>query len=113
MFFFIFYKNVGVLMENIGVYRRLSRDCGIFVNFSVVFFIRITKQLMEQDGPDWREKLPEIPNVPISAQQHRREEPSAEVLQARAARAEEEKGSSLAHTHTHHRLPHKHHISSH
>lgn len=48
---------------------------------------------MEQDGPDWREKLPEIPNVPISAQQHRREEPSAELLQARAERAEEEKGS--------------------
>lgn len=62
------------------------------VDISLVFF-RITKQLMEQDGPDWREKLPEIPNVPISAQQHRREEPSAEVLQARAARAEEEKGS--------------------
>lgn len=69
-----------------------------FVDFSVVFFIRITKQLIEQDGPDWREKLPVIPNVPISAQQHRREEPSAEVLRARAERAEQEKGSSLSHT---------------
>lgn len=80
-------------MENIGVYRCLSGD----FEFFVVFYIRITKQLIEQDGPDWREKLPEIPNVPISAQQHRREEPSAEVLQARAARAEQEKGSSLLH----------------
>lgn len=79
-------------MENIGVCRCLSGDFE-----SVVFYIRITKQLIEQDGPDWREKLPEIPNVPISAQQHRREEPSAEVLQARVARAEQEKGSSLLH----------------
>lgn len=67
--------------------------CLEIVDISVVFF-RITKQLMEQDGPDWREKLPEIPNVPISAQQHRREEPSADVLHARAVRAEEEKGWS-------------------
>lgn len=48
--------------------------------------------LIEQDGPDWREKLPEIPMVPLSAQQHRKDEPSAEVLQARTARAEQEKG---------------------
>ncbi len=47
--------------------------------------------LIDQDGPDWREKLPEIPMVPLSAQQHRKDEPSAEVLQARAARAEQEK----------------------
>lgn len=54
---------------------------------------RITKLLIEQDGPDWREKLPEIPLVPLSAQQHRREEPpSEEVLQARAARKAEEEG---------------------
>lgn len=57
-----------------------------------VIHYRITKVLIEQDGPDWREQLPEIPKVPLSAQQHRREEPSAELLQARAARAEEEKG---------------------
>lgn len=48
--------------------------------------------LIDQDGPDWREKLPEIPKVPLSAQQHRKDEPSAEVLQARADRAEQEKG---------------------
>lgn len=48
--------------------------------------------LIDQDGPDWREKLPEIPMVPLSAQQHRKDEPSAEVLQARADRAEQDKG---------------------
>lgn len=47
--------------------------------------------LIEQDGPEWREKIPKIPMVPLSAQQHRNDEPSAEVLQARAARAEQEK----------------------
>lgn len=54
--------------------------------------------LIEQDGPDWREKLPEIPAVPLSAQQHRKEEPRAELLQARAERAEQEKGERK-HTH--------------
>ncbi|KAJ3598174.1 hypothetical protein NHX12_001687 [Muraenolepis orangiensis] len=48
---------------------------------------RITRLLIEQDGPQWREKLPDIPLVPLSAQQHRREEPpTAEALQARADR---------------------------
>ncbi|CAL8247928.1 unnamed protein product [Lota lota] len=49
---------------------------------------RITRLLIEQDGPEWREKLPDIPLVPMSAQQHRREEaPTPEVLQARAEKA--------------------------
>lgn len=49
--------------------------------------------LIEQDGPEWREKLPDIPLVPLSAQQHRREEPpSAEVLQARAEKAARDAG---------------------
>ncbi|KAJ8353741.1 hypothetical protein SKAU_G00213080 [Synaphobranchus kaupii] len=52
---------------------------------------RISRMLIEQDGPDWREKLPEIPLVPLSAQQHRREEPpNAELAQARVARAAQE-----------------------
>lgn len=54
---------------------------------------RITKLLIEQDGAEWREKLPEIPLVPLSAQQHRREQPpSAEVLQARAEKAARDGG---------------------
>lgn len=49
--------------------------------------------LIEQDGTEWREKLPDIPLVPLSAQQHRREQPpSAEVLQARAEKAARDAG---------------------
>lgn len=36
-----------------------------------LFFFRITKTLIDQDGPSWREKLPPIPVVPVAAQQHR------------------------------------------
>ncbi|XP_030906383.1 sperm-associated antigen 1 [Melopsittacus undulatus] len=32
---------------------------------------RITKALIDQDGPRWREKLPPIPVVPVAAQLHR------------------------------------------
>lgn len=54
---------------------------------------RITKLLIEQDGPEWREKLPEIPAVPLSVQQQHREKPiSIELAQARAARAAQEEG---------------------
>lgn len=56
-------------------------------------FRRITRMLIEEDGAEWREKLPDIPLVPLSAQQHRREEPpSAEVLQARAEKAAKDAG---------------------
>lgn len=56
-------------------------------------FARITKMLIEQDGPEWREKLPEIPVVPLSVQQQHREKPiSIEQAQARAARAAQEEG---------------------
>lgn len=49
--------------------------------------------LIEQDGPGWREKLPQIPAVPLSVQQQHRDKPvSAEVAQARAARAAQEEG---------------------
>uniref|UniRef100_A0A3Q2P463 Sperm associated antigen 1a n=1 Tax=Fundulus heteroclitus TaxID=8078 RepID=A0A3Q2P463_FUNHE len=52
---------------------------------------RITKVLIEQDGPQWREELPEIPVVPLSVQQQHRERPvSIEQAQARAARAAQE-----------------------
>ncbi|KFO74026.1 Sperm-associated antigen 1, partial [Cuculus canorus] len=32
---------------------------------------RITKTLIDQDGPSWRDKLPPIPVVPVAAQLHR------------------------------------------
>ncbi|KAM8871094.1 sperm-associated antigen 1-like isoform 2-T2 [Spinachia spinachia] len=64
----------------------LQIDCGVQAAHDSVN--RITRLLIEQDGAEWREKLPDIPLVPLSAQQHRREEPpSAEVLQARAEKA--------------------------
>lgn len=49
--------------------------------------------LIEQDGPEWRQKLPEIPVVPLSVQLQHREKPmSIEQAQARAARAAQEEG---------------------
>ncbi|KAG7470083.1 hypothetical protein MATL_G00135580 [Megalops atlanticus] len=91
------------LLRRAMAYESLERYRKAYVDYKTVLQIdigvqaahdsvnRITKMLIEQDGPDWREKLPEIPLVPLSAQQHRREEPpSKEVLQARAARAAEE-----------------------
>ena len=63
---------------------------------------RITRLLIEQDGSEWRRKLPEIPLVPLSAQQHRREEPpNAELLQARTEKAAQDAGVCDADTHTH------------
>uniref|UniRef100_A0A803TE26 Sperm associated antigen 1 n=1 Tax=Anolis carolinensis TaxID=28377 RepID=A0A803TE26_ANOCA len=62
--------------ESIERYRQayvdyktlLQIDSGIQVaNDSVN---RITRTLIDQDGPDWREKLPPIPVVPVSAQLH-------------------------------------------
>ncbi|XP_037309385.2 sperm-associated antigen 1-like [Pungitius pungitius] len=64
----------------------LQIDCGVQAAHDSVN--RITRLLIEQDGAGWREQLPDIPLVPLSAQQHRREEPpSAEVLRARAEKA--------------------------
>lgn len=49
--------------------------------------------LIEQDGPEWREKLPNIPAVPLSVQLQHWEKPlSAEVAKARAARVVQEEG---------------------
>lgn len=49
--------------------------------------------LIEQDGPGWRDKLPEIPIVPLAVQQEHRQKPvSAEVAEAQAARAAREEG---------------------
>uniref|UniRef100_A0A3P9MQS4 Sperm associated antigen 1a n=1 Tax=Oryzias latipes TaxID=8090 RepID=A0A3P9MQS4_ORYLA len=64
----------------------LQMDTGIQAAHDSVH--RITKMLIEEDGPEWREKLPEIPAVPLSVQQQHREKPaSIEQAQARAARA--------------------------
>ncbi|XP_045900678.1 sperm-associated antigen 1-like isoform X2 [Micropterus dolomieu] len=88
------------LLRRAMAYESLERYRQAYVDYKTVLQIdnsvqaahdsvnRITRLLIEQDGPEWREKLPDIPRVPLSAQQHRREEPpSAEVLQARAEKA--------------------------
>ncbi|XP_072251020.1 sperm-associated antigen 1 [Leuresthes tenuis] len=88
------------LLRRAMAYESLERYRTAYVDYKTVLQIdisvqaahdsvnRITRMLIDQDGPEWREKLPDIPLVPLSAQQHRREEPpSAEVLQARAEKA--------------------------
>ncbi|KAM9310050.1 sperm-associated antigen 1 [Pholidichthys leucotaenia] len=88
------------LLRRAMAYESLERYRKAYVDYKTVLQIdisvqaahdsvnRITRLLIEQDGLEWREKLPEIPMVPLSAQQHRREEPPcAEVLQARAEKA--------------------------
>ncbi|XP_028819669.1 sperm-associated antigen 1A [Denticeps clupeoides] len=89
------------LLRRAMAYESLERYRKAYVDYKTVLQVdvsvqaahdsihRITKLLIEQDGPEWREKLPEIPLVPLSAQQHRRDEPSAEAVQARAAREAE------------------------
>ncbi|CAL1584735.1 unnamed protein product [Knipowitschia caucasica] len=84
-------------LESLERYRRayvdyktvLQLDTGVQAAHDSVH--RITKMLIEQDGPDWREKIPEIPVVPLCVQQQHREKPlSEEQVQARAARAANE-----------------------
>ncbi|KAE8288404.1 Sperm-associated antigen 1 HSD-3.8 Infertility-related sperm protein Spag-1 [Larimichthys crocea] len=88
------------LLRRAMAYESLERYRKAYVDYKTVLQIdisvqaahdsvnRITRVLIEQDGTEWREKLPDIPLVPLSAQQHRREQPpSAEVLQARAEKA--------------------------
>ncbi|XP_012727966.2 sperm-associated antigen 1 [Fundulus heteroclitus] len=91
------------LLRRAMAYESLERYRKAYVDYKTVLQIdisvqaahdsvnRITRLLIEQDGPEWRDNLPDIPIVPLSAQQHRREEPpSQEVLQARAEKATQE-----------------------
>ncbi|XP_040908485.1 sperm-associated antigen 1A [Toxotes jaculatrix] len=86
-----------IAYESLERYRKayvdyktvLQMDTGVQAAHDSVH--RITKMLIEQDGPDWRDKLPEIPVVPLSVQQQHRQKPvSIELAQARAARAAQE-----------------------
>ncbi|KAK6328013.1 hypothetical protein J4Q44_G00036590 [Coregonus suidteri] len=96
------------LLRRATAYESMERYRQAYVDFKTVLQIdigvqaahdsvhRITKQLIEQDGPDWRQKLPEIPLVPLSAQQHHRQkDPSAELVQAREAKKAEARFASL------------------
>ncbi|XP_012993316.2 sperm-associated antigen 1 isoform X2 [Esox lucius] len=91
------------LLRRAMAYETMERYRQAYVDYKTVLQVdigvqaahdsvnRITRLLIDQDGEQWREKLPEIPLVPLSAQQHRREEPpSAEALQARAEKAKQD-----------------------
>ncbi|KAM9738301.1 sperm-associated antigen 1A [Menidia menidia] len=91
------------LLRRAMAYESLERYRKAYVDYKTVLQMdtgvqaahdsvhRITKMLIEQDGPEWREKLPEIPVVPLSVQQQHREKPtSIEQAQVRATRAVQE-----------------------
>ncbi|XP_076006055.1 sperm-associated antigen 1A [Genypterus blacodes] len=91
------------LLRRAMAYETLERYRKAYVDYKTVLQIdtgvqaahdsvhRITKMLIEEDGPEWREKLPEIPVVPLVVQQQHRDKPlSAEVAKARAARVAQE-----------------------
>ncbi|XP_071355713.1 sperm-associated antigen 1A [Trachinotus anak] len=91
------------LLRRAMAYESLERYRKAYVDYKTVLQIdtgvqaahdsvhRITKMLIEQDGPEWRDKLPEIPVVPLSVQEQHRQKPiSIELAQARAARAAQE-----------------------
>lgn len=91
------------LLRRAMAYESLERYRKAYVDYKTVLQLdtgvqaahdsvhRITKMLIDQDGPDWRDKLPEIPVVPLSVQQQHRDKPlSEEQVQARAARAAQE-----------------------
>ncbi|XP_061904507.1 sperm-associated antigen 1A-like [Entelurus aequoreus] len=87
------------LLRRAMAYESLERYRNAYVDYKTVLQIdtgvqaahdsvhRITRMLIEQDGMVWREKLPEIPVVPLSVQQEHWEKPvSMEQERARAAR---------------------------
>ncbi|XP_069031930.1 sperm-associated antigen 1A [Embiotoca jacksoni] len=91
------------LLRRAMAYESLERYRMAYVDYKTILQIdtgvqaahdgvhRITKMLIEDDGPEWREKLPGIPTVPLSVQQRHREKPiSIEQAQTRAARAAQE-----------------------
>ncbi|KAM4029327.1 sperm-associated antigen 1 [Anomaloglossus baeobatrachus] len=62
----------------------LQIDCGMqLANDSIN---RITKTLIDLDGPNWREKLPPIPSVPVSTQIQHQEKTMAAAANARSER---------------------------
>lgn len=88
------------LLRRAMAYESLERYRKAYVDYKTVLQVdtgvqaahdgvhRITKMLIDQDGPNWRENLPEIPAVPLSVLQQHRDKPlSEEQVQARAARA--------------------------
>ncbi|XP_026519180.1 sperm-associated antigen 1 isoform X2 [Terrapene carolina triunguis] len=71
------------LLRRAMAYESMERYRQAYVDYKMVLQIdsgiqaandsvnRITRTLIDQDGPSWREKLPPIPVVPVSAQLHK------------------------------------------
>ncbi|KAM9776112.1 sperm-associated antigen 1A-like isoform X2 [Syngnathus typhle] len=91
------------LLRRAMAYESLERYHKAYVDYKTVLQLdtgvqaahdgvhRITRMLIEQDGPEWREKLPRIPAVPLAVQREHREKPaSVQQAQARAAWASQE-----------------------
>ncbi|XP_058868607.1 sperm-associated antigen 1 isoform X1 [Acipenser ruthenus] len=85
--------SVKPLLRRAMAYESLERYRQAYVDYKTVLQIdsgvqsandsvnRITRLLIDQDGHNWREKLPDIPAVPLSAQQNRWEGTSANYEQ--------------------------------
>ncbi|KAK6490824.1 sperm-associated antigen 1A isoform X1 [Huso huso] len=96
--------SVKPLLRRAMAYESLERYRQAYVDYKTVLQIdsgvqsandsvnRITRLLRDQDGLSWREKLPEIPAVPLSAQQNRWEGTSANYEQTQQ-KAKESGGS--------------------
>ncbi|XP_033856545.2 sperm-associated antigen 1A isoform X2 [Acipenser ruthenus] len=96
--------SVKPLLRRAMAYESLERYRQAYVDYKTVLQIdsgvqsandsvnRITRLLRDQDGLSWREKLPEIPAVPLSAQQNRWEGTSANCEQTQQ-KAKESGGS--------------------
>lgn len=69
------------LLRRAAAYEALERYRQAYVDYKTVLQIdcsipaahdgtnRMTKALTDQDGPEWREKLPPIPSVPLAARE--------------------------------------------
>ncbi|XP_077599796.1 sperm-associated antigen 1A-like [Stigmatopora nigra] len=99
------------LLRRAAAYESLERYRKAYVDYKTVLQIdvevraandsvhRITKLLIEQDGAEWRQKLPEIPTVPLSVQQaHQGNPASIQRAQERASRDQARRNESRFNT---------------
>ncbi|CAI9590946.1 unnamed protein product [Staurois parvus] len=94
------------LLRRAMAYESLERYRQAYVDYKVALQIdsgtqlandsinRITKTLIDLDGPNWREKLPPIPSVPVSMQIHLQEKTMAAAKTSKNSRPEKDTGKS-------------------
>ncbi|XP_077446790.1 sperm-associated antigen 1A-like isoform X2 [Stigmatopora argus] len=99
------------LLRRAAAYESLERYRKAYVDYKTVLQIdvevraahdsvhRITRLLIEQDGVEWRQNLPEIPNVPLSVQRaHQGNPASVRRAQERASRDQARRNESRFNT---------------